>query len=66
MTMATLPRTCEHCGSKMNGSCNCPMATLEWIADQRAALRRKMNELDKIEASAERQLRSSAFGKQQD
>jgi hypothetical protein len=50
-------RTCEHCGSKMNGSCcTCPKATLEWIADQRVEIRRKMHELKKLEQSTKRQL----------
>jgi rRNA maturation protein Nop10 len=56
MTMATLPRTCEHCGSQTIGSCPCPKATMEWIADQRVEIRRKMHELKKLEQSTKRQL----------
>ena len=36
------------------GACDCPEATIKWVAGQREYLQRKAAELDKIEATARR------------
>lgn len=56
LRMVALPRTCPYCDAKLHhyGACNCPTATLDWIEAERAAIKKRLERLHKIEKEAVR------------